>query len=213
MSDIDKPTQDVSLFSSDGTIAADVYYDSVTGKNRVAVDANITAVQPVGVSESETIAIRKGWAYSVASQSPITILAGATYNIHLKTQSATRIHLRDISFNVNKNNLSGTQTVALYGDATVSVNGTAQTPFNNDRAVTTPTNLLVYTNSTVTAFGTKFYEYILHSDWETYVQPSYTTKYELIMKKNTNYILQVSNNQNQPITLTWFLFYYELEPY
>jgi hypothetical protein len=242
MADIEKPTIDASIYDSAGTRAVDIITDGA-GKNRLADDTAITqwfgstvptigqktmansipvtlpSDQTIGVNgtiatmESETAAIRAGKAYFIASQTPVSVAAGSTYDILVKTQSATRIHLRDISINVNKNNNSGIQKVATYEGSTVSANGTALTLLNNDRAVATASNCLIYSVPTVTALGTKFYEYILHSDWETYVAPSYTSKFELILKKDTNYIIRITNDQNQTIVFTWFFFLYELEPY
>lgn len=205
-------TQEATLYDKN-----DLPIDSVldvSAVRRLAVDANInTNAHPIDIEESETAAIRNGLAYSVASLAPITLTAGATYDLLFKTGSATRIHLRDISVNVNKNNNSGIQKAAFYEGATITANGTQQTTFNNDRAIATASDMLVYAQCTHSVIGTKLYEYILHSDWETYLQPSYTTKFELILKKNTNYILRITNNQNQSIDFTWFIFYYQLEPY
>lgn len=204
-------TQEVTIYDKN-----DLPIDSVLdggGFRRLRVDANIAAVSPVGISESETLAIRGGFAWSVASLAPVTVASNQTFDIHFKTGNATRIHLRDVSINVNKNNNSGIQKAALYGNSIVSANGTAQTTWNNDRAIATPSDMGVFVQPTITNLGTKFYEYILHSDWETYLQPSYTTKFEIILKKDTSYILRITNNQNQAIEFTWFIFYYQLEPY
>jgi hypothetical protein len=224
-------TQDVSLFDEGGNYSViissdgDLYSKSklwdgtnqvgvVAGTpNRLAVDTNISGITitqgRVPILESEVTAIENE--YGFYASGPITTLtAGSTYTILMITGGNTMYaHLRDMTANVLKSSASGYLYASFWEGATTSANGSAVTSRNNVRYSSVTPTMSLYTQPTITTTGVKLFDYMLHSDWETYMQPSYTSKFTQVLKPNEKYLLQLINNTNQGCTFTWEIFWYE----
>lgn len=207
MSDIDRPTTDASIFSADG-----IYSAGVTSENRLKVDSKISEIGSgieIPTIPPEHQAIHLGNAYSLTSGSVLTLIKQTNYDILISTHSTVILSLRDVSVNILRNASSGYVNLSLYGSITTSDNGSAITPFNNNRNSSNTCSSTFGLQPTVTNLGTQLYSYLVHTDWETYVSPSYTTPFEIVLKKGTKYLLRITNNLQQSLDFTWFLFMYE----
>lgn len=207
MADIFKPTEDVSIFSSDGATET-----HVTSENRLKVDSKISEIGtgvefPTLSPEHEAIHIGKG--YSLTSGSVLTLVKNTNYDILVSTHSSVFLSLRDVSVNVLRNSASGYVSMSLNANVTTSADGTQIYPFNNNRNSSNTCSSTFFLQPTVTNIGTSLYSYMVHTDWETYVSPSYTTPYEIILKSSTKYVIRINNNLQQDLQFTWFLFMYE----
>lgn len=207
MADINKPTDDVTIFASDGVNSADV-----TNENRLKVDSKISSIDtgveiPVLTPEHEAIHIGK--AYSLTSGSVLTLVKNTNYDILISTHASVKLSLRDVSVNVLRNSASGYVSMSLNAGVTTSSDGSSITPFNNDRNSSNTCSSSFFLTPVITNLGTPLYSYMVHTDWETYVSPSYTTPYEIILKSGTKYVVRVTNNLQQDLQFTWFLFMYE----
>ena len=167
------------------------------------------AVSVTGDVNEVTQAINLGISYIATSGAIITIAANTIVDILMVTPATPLMHLRDISVNITKSGAAVPTNVYLSEGATVSANGTQITPINNHRNSVNTSNMLIYSGATVTNLGTRLIAYVTHTDWETYVAPSYTTPFKLILKPSTKYIFRIDNPSNQAITMTWFLFWME----
>jgi hypothetical protein len=161
------------------------------------------------VDDEVTYNIEQSKAFFVTGN--FTTLAGnATMSVLITTPAApVFINIRDMSSNITKSGNADPCLLRFWGDATVSANGSAVTAFNNNRNSAAVATVAVYTGPTITGTGTKLIEYVAHTDWETYMAPSYTSPFKLILKQNGKYLFQIVNTSNQPVTLTWFLFWME----
>jgi hypothetical protein len=98
----------------------------------------------------------------------------------------------------------------LYEDSTVSANGAALTPRNNNRLSATTATMLCYSGPTVTGVGTLL---------ETSFIPSTSSGRtggeaskigaEWIFDTATNYLVGITNNDSQAINIGYSFFWYE----
>jgi len=205
MADIVNPTEDATIWSADGTKSVDVNTD----KEALVHDQHAIDLLSTLATGVENDLIHKGKAWTFTPAGITTIAKQANLDI-LISVGASEITLRDMSVNVNKNASSGSTEAQLFAGATTSANGTEVYPWNNRRSNTTETFTgHLYTGPTITGAGTKLIDYLVHSDWETYIAPSYTTPYEIILKANTKYIFRIYNNMQQAIDVTFFMFFYQ----
>lgn len=195
-------TQDVSLWSKDESKAVDVVTDSES-KNRLCVDSNTTVLQdPAHI-------VQAGNAFYLNSVTPLTVSNGSNYDVLIVTGTTLEIHLKDVSVNVLKNAASGTTQFQLFEGVTTSNNGTALTIINNNRRSSITPDFTAFHTPTITNIGTQLLGYLTHNDWETYVAPSYTNTWEIILKTNTKYILRLYNNTNQNNIFTYLYWLYQ----
>jgi len=203
MADILNPTEDVTIWNADGTKSVDVNTDKeALVHDQEAID-NLT-ILATGV---ENDLVKRGLAWSYTPAGILTIAKQNNYDVLIKTGNKV-LTLRDMSVNVNKNAASGTTEAMLFENTTVSANGTEVFPFNNKRNSILTFGNNIYTMPTITANGSKLIDYLVHSDWETYISPSYTTPYQIILKPNSNYLFRVYNNMQQSLDITFYLFFY-----
>ena len=156
--------------------------------------------------ENDLVSKGKAWSYTPASVLAVAKLA--TIDVLIVTGS-THLIIRDISVNVNRTSASGFVEATFHENVVTSANGTQVYPWNNKRDSTEVFAHAIYTQPTVTNFGDKRVDYLVHTDWETYISPSYTTPYQIILKPNTKYLFRVLNNLQQVIDATYYLFFYE----
>jgi hypothetical protein len=207
MADISKMTDDVTIFSADGATEA-----QVTSENRLKVDSKISAIGtgvefPTIAPEHEAIHAGKG--YSLTSGSVLTLVKNTNYDIMISTHASVLLSLRDVSVNVLRNSASGYVSMALNANIVTSNDGTQIYPFNNNRNSANTCSSTFFLQPTITNLGTSLYSYMVHTDWETYVSPSYTTPYEIVLKSGAKYVVRITNNLQQDLQFTWFLFLYE----
>jgi hypothetical protein len=201
---------DTNNKANDVTIWNDAYDKNVSvvtdgSIERLAVTATTTE------SGDAPSVIQTGNAFFLTAGAVITVAAGANYDVMIVTGVDKEIHLKDISVNVLKNAASGNTQFRLFEAITTSANGTASSIFNNNRikqGVVLP-DFTAFTNPTVTATGTLLINYLTHNDWETYVAPSYTNKWEIILKTNTKYLLRFFNNTNQANDFTYLYWLFQ----
>ena len=139
----------------------------------------------------------------------MTVSAGTNFDILIIVGTTLEIHLKDVSVNVLKNAAAGNTQFQLFEAVTVSANGTAATIFNNNRNSSITPGFSAYTTPTVTGTGTQLIGYLTHNDWETYVAPSYTNMWEIILKTNTKYMLRFFNNTNQSNVFTYLYWLFQ----
>jgi hypothetical protein len=149
--------------------------------------------------------IHEGNAYILTSAAVLSIAKDSNLDIMIQT-GANEVHLRDITVNVNKTSASGQTYLTLFEGTTTSANGTALTARNANRNSANTSSCSFFQGPTVTATGTPLYVYIVHTDWETYIAPSYTTPFELVLKPNTKYLIRLTNELLQTIQATYFIF-------
>jgi hypothetical protein len=187
-------------FAYNGTIWKPVQLDATT--DRVKVDS-LTNL-------GETDSINAGKSFFATSAGVITLASNSNIYVLFKTGASKNIHLCDVSVNVSKNSASGIVKFEEYEGTTVSANGTDGQVSNCNRQSAITNQALVYTQPTITSLGTKLLTYVVHQDWETYIAPSYTTKFKLILKQSENYLFRINNGYNQSLDVTWFVFWQEL---
>ena len=107
---------------------------------------------------------------------------------HLKTpDTVKRIHIK---MEVGAN---GADLVEFFETPTLTGNGTALTPKNNDRNSANATTLLVYYDPTVTADGTRITaDLIGTNNNKTIIGGSIRNGAEFILKRNTSYLVKFS---------------------
>lgn len=175
---------------------------SVTGAVTLSAGATVAAIDEV----TNAIDLGKAW---WATGNYAVLGASSTFTILLTTPATPHVHLRDITVNIAKSGNTDPTLVRLWGSATTSANGTGVTTFNANRDLDYASTVSVYTGPTITSTGTKLIEYVAHTDWETYVAPSYTSPFKIILKHSAKYLVQFYNTSNQPVNYTWFLFWME----
>lgn len=185
----------------------------ISSQPAVAADGSITTNFPPGATvaaiDEVTNAIDGAYAYW-ATGNYATLSANSTFTILITTPNATKhVHLRDITVNIAKSGNTEPTLVRLWGSTTTSASGTSVGAFNANRDVDTAPLTTIFTSPTVTSTGTKLIEYVAHTDWETYVAPSYTSPFKIILKHDAKYLVQFVNTSNQPVNYTWFLFWME----
>jgi len=201
-------TQDISIWDESNIKAVDVSTDT-NSKNRLMVDAYVTTPPGKYVDNEVTAMIEAGKAFTANSNAVITINANTTLYIQLVAPASPEIHLRDISLNITKGGASVPTNMYLSEAPTVTANGTQLTCFNTKRDSTNTAAMVVYSGSTVTNTGTRLLAYVTHTDWETYVSPSYTSPFKWVLKPSTKYLITIENPSNQAISMTWFIFWLE----
>jgi hypothetical protein len=201
-------TQDISIWDEANTKAVDIITDS-SSKNRLMVDAKVSTSPGTYVDNEVTAMIEAGQAFTANSNAVITINANTTLYIQLVTPASPEIHLRDVSLNITKGGASVPTNMYLSEAPTVTTDGTQLTIFNTNRNSTNTATMIVYSGSTVSNTGTRLLAYVTHTDWETYVSPSYTSPFKWILKPSTKYLITIENPSNQSISMTWFVFWLE----
>jgi len=200
-------TQDVTIFDDTNTKSVSIVTDSTT--ERLAVDAKITSISTY-LDNEVTYSIEQGKAY-ISTGSYATLAANSTMTIMITTPATNYIHMRDMTVNITKSGASVATLARFWGSSTTSTAGTSNPIYNLNRVTTNTSNVLIGIDPTITSTGTKLMEVVTHTDWETYLAPSYTSPFKWILKQNTKYLLQLVNPSNQAITFTWFLFWLEEE--
>jgi len=200
MADLTDRTQNVNICSDDDTKKVDVITDSNT-VNRLAVDS-------VSSGEAGDV-VQQGNAFYLTAGALLTVASGTNFDVLVITGTTKEIHLKDLSVNVLKNAASGTTQFRLYEAPTTSANGSAATIYNNNRRSAITPDFTAFVGPTVTALGTVLINYLVHSDWETYIAPSYTNKWEIILKTNTKYLLRFFNNTNQGNDFTYLYWLFQ----
>jgi hypothetical protein len=201
-------TQDISIWDEANTKAVDIITDS-SSKNRLMVDAKVSTSPGTYVDNEVTAMIEAGQAFTANSNAVITINANTTLYIQLVTPASPEIHLRDVSLNITKGGASVPTNMYLSEAPTVTTDGTQLIVFNTNRNSTNTATMIVYSGSTVSNTGTRLLAYVTHTDWETYVSPSYTSPFKWILKPSTKYLITIENPSNQSISMTWFVFWLE----
>jgi len=204
MGDISDKTQDVNIWNDDYTKKVEVVTDG-NAVNRLCVDAVDSGVG------SPTSTVQFGNAFFLTSGSPITLAANSNFDIMIVTGTTKEVHLKDVSVNVLKNSASGNTQYNLYEGISVSANGAAATAYNSNRrkeGIVLP-DFAAYVGPTITNLGTQLIGYLTHNDWETYVAPSYTNSWEIILKTNTKYLLRLFNNTNQANIFTYLYWLFQ----
>ena len=197
MGDISDKTQDVNIWNDEYTKKVSVITDGSI--ERLAVDS----------SGNTSSAVQAGNAFFLTSGNPLTVASGTNYDVMIVTGTTKEIHLKDISVNVLKNAAAGNTQFQLFEGITVSANGTALTVFNNNRRSSMAADFVSYHSPTVTGTGTQLLGYLTHNDWETYIAPSYTNTWEIILKTNAKYLLRFYNNTNQSNTFTYLYWLFQ----
>jgi hypothetical protein len=197
-------TQDITLYDENGNPISVILDGSI---RRVATDSKINGTI-VAINE-DTNFINNGNGFIVTTPSVLSLAKTSSYDVLIITSVTKTLNIRDISCNVNKNTSTGTVVFQLFGGVTVSANGNALTPINTNRGSAITADFSAYYTPTITTTGTKLIEYLVHSDWETYVAPSYTTPFKFILKQNEKYLFRLQNNLQQAIDFTEFLFFTE----
>ena len=200
MADLTDKTDDIAIWNEGRTKAVDVITDGES-VNRLAVNTILSA------EAGDTV--QKGNAYYLTSGAVISVAGGANFDILIQTGTTKEIHLKDLSVNVLKNSATGNTQFRLYEATTVSANGSATTIFNNNRRSANTPDFTAFTGPTVTGLGTILVNYLTHNDWETYIAPSYTNKWEWILKTNTKYLLRFFNNTNQTNDFTYLYWLFQ----
>jgi hypothetical protein len=193
-------SSDVTLRNDDGSKIVNIVTTPDT-LNRLCVETN-SPNDPASI-------VQAGNAFYLNSLSPLTVASGATYDVLIITGTTKEIHLKDVSVNVLKNAASGNTQYLFFGDVVTSNNGTSLTVFNNNRRSAITPDFTAYHTPTITSTGTSLLGYLTHSDWETYVAPSYTNTWEYVLKTNAKYLLRFYNNTNQSNTFTFLYWLYQ----
>lgn len=204
MSDINNKADDVSLWNDtyDKNVAVITDQDNV---NRLAVDTIGS-----GIGDASYM-VHQGSAFFLTAGAVISVAANGNYDIMIVTGTTKEVHLKDISVNVLKNSAAGNTQFRLFEGITTSASGTSSTIFNNNRrkeGIVTP-DFTAFVGPTITSTGTLLINYLTHNDWETYVAPSYTNKWEIILKTNTKYLLRIFNNTNQVNDFTYLYWLFQ----
>ena len=207
MADISNPTTPVTVYCGENPAESEAIskITDLALRKRMCVDS-----LPSGTGDPTSV-IHAGNAFFITSAGIINLAANSNLDIMLVTGAAKEIHLKDISVNVLKNAASGNTQFILYEDITVSADGTAQTVFNNNRRSVVTPDVSVYLNPTITGLGTTLITYLTHNDWETYVAPSYTNNWEIVLKPSSKYLLRVFNNTNQTNVFTYLYWLFQDE--
>lgn len=107
----------------------------------------------------------------------------------------TRIHLTYMTFNDN------TITIEFFEDATVSNNGTVVPSINDNRNSALVSELLIFSDPTITIDGTSIDKKRIPSGRGEFLPPEIFQEHEFILKQDTIYQLKiVSINNNAYIT-------------
>ena len=207
MSDIVNPTTPVTLYCGENPAESEAIskVTDIDGLKRICVDSAAS-----GTSDPTTV-VQAGNAFFLTAGAVLTVASGTFYDVMIITGTTKEIHLKDVSVNVLKNAASGNTQFRLYEAPTTTANGSASTIFNSNRrkdGVVLP-DFTAYVNPTVTALGTILLNYLTHNDWETYVAPSYTNTWEIVLKTNTKYLLRFFNNTNQGNEFTYLYWLFQ----
>jgi len=121
-------------------------------------------------------------------------------------------HLDDIVIGAGRGDID----ILMYEGTTVSANGSALTPFNQNRESANTPNSAVYTGPTVTGVGT-----LIHTAW---LPPTGTgtglsangvagpsNGEEWMLAPNTNYLIRITNNSGATIAYRYEFRWYELD--
>jgi len=177
-------------------------------KGKLYVNATLSGFPNGYVDNEVTWCIEQGIAFW-ATGNYTTIAGNGTLTILIITPASPFCNMRDMTVNITKSGNTDPCLLRLWEGATTSASGSSVTAYNNKRDSATAATTTIFTSPTITTTGTKIIEYVAHTDWETYMAPSYTSPFKVILKVSTKYLFQIVNTSNQPVTLTWQLFWLE----
>ena len=100
----------------------------------------------------------------------------------------------------------------LYESTAVSANGTAVTPFNNNRTSATAAATLIYSGPTVTSTGTALISDMVIGGKAAGGQDQ--GEFRLILAPSTNYLLQITQSSgNATANITFYFKFAETQPW
>lgn len=143
---------------------------------------------------------------------PFTALAAAgNKDILIDVPAACYPHLRKIEANCS----DGPFTLYVYEGTTVSANGTAKTPVNNNRNSAETAEALFYEGPTVTGAGTAILTHNCYSSGAPGVASSAgvdnDVEFEFVLAPSTKYLIRLNNGNAGAINGNIHLFFYEPE--
>ena len=144
-----------------------------------------------------------GWNISIESSS---IASAESYYILFRVVSGVA-HLRSYDVSVSE----GPAIVRLFESPTITAVGTAVNIRNRNRAASDENGVDVYTEPTVTADGTRLETDFIPSDGNK-SGGSAGSFYEEWVLNQTDYILKITNNNNNAITAVINAFWYSSPP-
>ena len=208
--DICEPTQEQIYNELPASVIEDmakniVIIDPVTGKpvyvnqytNRMKVDSIDFAHSKVHAGDFYTVS-KISNAVASSGTLEIFIITGSTYELHM-------------NFNTSA---GGDSEFYLFEGTTVSANGTALTPYNNNRVSSNTAEASFYHTPTITGDGTQLYVDFVPGGSGVFgaggtAGGPIRSGTEVILKQSTNYLVRVTNTSGGAIDLSMGLGFYE----
>ncbi len=180
------------------TVAAQLY-----GNNGTDVNVDLYS-GAVGVIEQEHLKIHEGKLFTIAKRFTVTNVGG-THEFLGVVPAAVFPHFRSLTITSD----GGPNDVDFYEDTTVSANGAAVTPYNNNRNSITIPELLIYDIPTITGDGTLLEPILIPGTKQAGSFGSEASN-EWILKASSNYMIRITNNtvgagtSNFTINMFWY---------
>jgi hypothetical protein len=193
MADILKPTDDITIYSSDGTNSA-----SVTSSNELLVKVNN---QLATTDAWETyVKENKGFAVSYAAT-----VAGKdlTPYMQLKNPSGSGINVIIKSITMGLNASAGVSTFYLYKTPTITADGTGLSE-NNLNDLTVTANAQAYSAPTTSSNGSLVATYVLSGNGISSFRLD--SQLGIYIRPNTSFLIAVDpdiNNMSYAVNIWW----------
>lgn len=120
----------------------------------------------------------------------LTVTASSTYYFYFKVNAGKEVHLESFEFVSTKANAE----LVLYEGGTVTANGTAMTPRNNNRNGTDNLGIVFYKDSTVTVDGTQLEHTLLVGGKQS---GGNVDGDEIVLNDDTVYLFKYINSATQ----------------
>lgn len=168
------------------------------------VDESVLSLR---VEDSNTALIHDGVGFS--HNGVHSVATGANLDHLIVTPSNKNMHLKSWVVKAD----AGPMSIKAYEGTVTSANGTSESIGNNNRQSSTTNSVLLYLGPTVTSVGTLLEdEFIGPTGGGAHVtvgDPA-QSPVEWILKKNTKYLLRVTNSSSGTANVYVRLFWYEL---
>lgn len=141
----------------------------------------------------EHTSVHDGTAWVYTGESTIT---AATSVYFLGRTGNLTVHLLDFYIKAD----SAPILVEFFEAATVTVDGSPQTPVNRNRQITASPTIQVFAGATVTADGTKLFSGKILGTQQTVSGDDFEG--EWLLKKNTDYVFKITNQSVQSANIS-----------
>lgn len=177
------PGPDVGIKVSDGTIVQDI-------------------IPSIVVTDVDHWIAHQGAAYIVSDA--ITVGATDNYEFLFRNLTSDGTHLVHFTFTSTQ----GDAEITLYENSTVAFVGVTSLPHNANRNYADVSEVIVFTNTSTTAFGTQLEHDIITGGKQS--GGSGGSTHEWVLAEDKNYVINYVNNSAQADTITFHLDFLEL---